>query len=263
MNSGIQDSFNLAWKLALVQKKLAPYSLLNTYNEERLPVIAEMLNKTTKILSKTFGGKASNEAWDRAGGLLQLGVNYRWSSIVLDERKQAELAEDADFADFDFGEAPADAEPEDMDSYGALANGVLRAGDRAPDSPGLLLLSKTIQTPSQPSRLFEVFGSSYHTVLIFDQALNQCASILKALALCPAETVRSVVVVSQGKQAPAQSRGADFVFEDREKHAHDVYALGDNWGVVVVRPDGVIGGILDGVEGVAGYFMGIFGAMRR
>ncbi|KAF4609916.1 hypothetical protein D9613_010247 [Agrocybe pediades] len=58
LNSGIQDSFNLAWKLALVLKGLAPESLLDTYNEERLPVIAEMLNMTSTILKKTFENKS-------------------------------------------------------------------------------------------------------------------------------------------------------------------------------------------------------------
>lgn len=263
MNSGIQDSFNLAWKLALVHKKLAPYSLLKSYNEERLPVIAEMLNRTTKILNKTFGEKASKEAWNRAGGLLQLGVNYRWSSIVIDERKQAELAEDAEFADYNFGKDPAEAEPEDMDSYGALADGVLRAGDRAPDSPGLRLLSTAHKTSSKTSRLFDVFGPSYHTVIIFEQALYKCAAILKVLSLCPAGTIRSVVIVNRGKKAPPTCKGVDFVFEDGEGHAHKVYALDEKWGVVAVRPDGVIGGILGGEDGLSDYFARIFGMRRK
>ena len=43
MNTGIQDSFNLAWKLALVVK--GP-RLLDSYSEERIPVIAEMISQT-------------------------------------------------------------------------------------------------------------------------------------------------------------------------------------------------------------------------
>ncbi|KAJ3822704.1 monooxygenase [Lentinula raphanica] len=37
MNTGVQDSFNLAWKLALVHKGLAPQSILETYSSERTP----------------------------------------------------------------------------------------------------------------------------------------------------------------------------------------------------------------------------------
>ncbi|KAJ3490071.1 hypothetical protein NLJ89_g11468 [Agrocybe chaxingu] len=48
LNTGVQDAFNLGWKLSLVTKGLSPASLLETYNDERLPVVAEMLNITTE-----------------------------------------------------------------------------------------------------------------------------------------------------------------------------------------------------------------------
>ena len=37
MNTGLQDAANVAWKLALVIKGQAKESLLNTYQQERLP----------------------------------------------------------------------------------------------------------------------------------------------------------------------------------------------------------------------------------
>ena len=46
MNTGIQDGYNLAWKLAMVVKGKASLEILNTYNEERLPN-ARILTKTT------------------------------------------------------------------------------------------------------------------------------------------------------------------------------------------------------------------------
>lgn len=46
MNTGIQDGYNLAWKIALVLRGQADEKLLETYNEERLPN-AENLLKTT------------------------------------------------------------------------------------------------------------------------------------------------------------------------------------------------------------------------
>ena len=46
MNTGLQDAYNLAWKLALVTKGHAAPALLETYHEERNPV-AEILLKTT------------------------------------------------------------------------------------------------------------------------------------------------------------------------------------------------------------------------
>lgn len=46
MNTGIQDGYNLAWKVAMVLKGKASEKLLETYNEERLPN-AKMLLRTT------------------------------------------------------------------------------------------------------------------------------------------------------------------------------------------------------------------------
>jgi hypothetical protein len=57
MNTGIQDGYNLAWKLAWVLTGRSSTELLNTYNEERLPN-AEQLTKTT---DRFFGLVASPE----------------------------------------------------------------------------------------------------------------------------------------------------------------------------------------------------------
>ena len=46
MNTGIQDGYNLAWKLAMAVRGSANEKILETYNEERLPN-AETLLKTT------------------------------------------------------------------------------------------------------------------------------------------------------------------------------------------------------------------------
>ena len=57
MNTGIQDGYNLAWKLALVLNGKTSGELLNTYNEERLPN-AKTLTQTT---DRFFGLVASPE----------------------------------------------------------------------------------------------------------------------------------------------------------------------------------------------------------
>jgi 3-(3-hydroxy-phenyl)propionate hydroxylase len=46
LNIGLQDAVNLGWKLALVIKKSAPASLLDTYHSERHPVAARVLQTT-------------------------------------------------------------------------------------------------------------------------------------------------------------------------------------------------------------------------
>ena len=46
MNTGIQDMINLGWKLAMVVKGQASPALLDTYEEDRLPVIRGVVSKT-------------------------------------------------------------------------------------------------------------------------------------------------------------------------------------------------------------------------
>lgn len=52
MNTGVQDAFDLAWKLAYVHKGWAPDDLLDSYGADRRPV-AEHLVETTNRFFKT------------------------------------------------------------------------------------------------------------------------------------------------------------------------------------------------------------------
>lgn len=51
MNTGVQDAFNLAWKLALVVAGTAPESLLESYSQEREPVARGVLALTDNMMS--------------------------------------------------------------------------------------------------------------------------------------------------------------------------------------------------------------------
>jgi 2-polyprenyl-6-methoxyphenol hydroxylase and related FAD-dependent oxidoreductases len=51
MNTGIQDGYNLAWKLAQVLKANAGARLLDTYNEERLPNAHRLLQTTDRFFA--------------------------------------------------------------------------------------------------------------------------------------------------------------------------------------------------------------------
>ncbi len=61
LNLGIQDAFNLGWKLAATVKGWAPEGLLDTYHTERHPVAAAVLENTraqTELLSPEPGARA-------------------------------------------------------------------------------------------------------------------------------------------------------------------------------------------------------------
>lgn len=49
MNTGIQDAYNLAWKLAFVIKGFAKPALLDTYQDERYPLAKALLRNTTAM----------------------------------------------------------------------------------------------------------------------------------------------------------------------------------------------------------------------
>ncbi|KAF8075005.1 FAD binding domain-containing protein [Lyophyllum atratum] len=229
MNSGVQDSFNLGWKLALVLRNLAPASLLQTYSEERIPVIKEMLDRTTEIQKRTFTEKG-DAPWARSGGLLQLGINYRWSSLVVDERR----AQTSKLRHL---------EKEILNAYGEQATG-------RPDASDMVDLSTT---PHSTGRLFKIFGPAYHTVLMFTSAHEQCAILIQSLSQYPQGTVRSAVIVRRGHAVPTQCQGAGIVLEDLGGHAHEAYGAENGWGLVIV------GAIVSGLAGLHKYFEGIFG----
>ncbi|MBA2703157.1 MAG: FAD-dependent monooxygenase [Blastocatellia bacterium] len=105
MNTGIQDAYNLAWKLALVLKHSAQPQILDTYNEERLPN-AKRLTATTDRMFNLAAGKdwfvglirttifpplakyiLSIEAVRKKFFILisQIGISYRAGSLSLHE----------------------------------------------------------------------------------------------------------------------------------------------------------------------------------
>ena len=101
MNTGLQDAYNLAWKLALVIKRTSHEGLLDSYEEERLPVANQLLRGTdrafsmivsdrmisrilrTKVIAKVAGFAMR---FDRIRKLAfrtisQIGIQYRASSL--------------------------------------------------------------------------------------------------------------------------------------------------------------------------------------
>src|SRR5690606_40870413 len=54
LNTSVQDAWNLGWKLAAVLAG-APDALLDTYEAERRPVAAGMLEMSTRLLGQEIG----------------------------------------------------------------------------------------------------------------------------------------------------------------------------------------------------------------
>lgn len=101
MNTGIQDGYNLAWKLALVLNGRSSAEILNSYNEERLANAIRLL-KTTDRMFQLGAGEEWFTSWVRVhifpyvANLLtkmdfvkravfplvsQIGINYRDAAL--------------------------------------------------------------------------------------------------------------------------------------------------------------------------------------
>jgi 2-polyprenyl-6-methoxyphenol hydroxylase-like FAD-dependent oxidoreductase len=171
MNIGIQDAFNLAWKLALVGGGASP-ALLDSYEAERRPIDEAVLRQTdratrmvalhgpvTRFIRDHLIALAAQipAVVEKLGeGISGIAVNYRHSPIVAEH---------------------------------ALGAAGPHAGDRAPDA--LVADPKT----GGSRRLFELFGHHRHVLLMVGQggappALPQCGQ--------PPIIVRRVAAAASG-----------------------------------------------------------------
>jgi len=96
LNTSVQDSYNLGWKLAAVVAG-APVSLLDSYEDERRPIAAGMLGLASKLLDAAKRGEMR-----RGREVQQLDLGYPDSPLALEQPERG---------------------------------GRLLAGDRAPDAP--------------------------------------------------------------------------------------------------------------------------------
>ncbi|VDB82632.1 unnamed protein product [Peniophora sp. CBMAI 1063] len=231
LTSGVMDVRNLSWKIPLVCKGLAPPSLLDTYSEERVPVVGEMLKITTKLATATFKVNPDPDAFKRPANLGQLGVHCRWSSIVYDGLRVGEVQFESTNL------AP-------MSTYGGDEGTRVQAGDRAPDAPGL------VGTQGETS-LFNIFHVGRHTALIFDPS---CAAAVHAVVdKYPKECGIDVVVVM-----PKGSEKQEDAFVDSQGHAAHGYGVEAGVAVAIVRPDGVVGALLKAEDDADLYFSRVF-----
>ena len=220
MNTGIQDAYNLAWKLALVERGLSDESLVDSYQAERHPVGVQLL-KTTDRLFSAFGGqnplarlargrvapllasRVLTRPWVRQrfiGLLAQLRLHYPDSSLN---------AEDGS----GWRDAPA-------------------PGDRAREADVII--------DGRQGRLHEVFRGTHHTVLLFTglddearPAVEVCRIAEQIAQDYPGLVKARVVAAERFDDHPA-------ALNDPTRSAHRQYGVASAC-AFVVRPDKYIG----------------------
>ncbi|MFJ3877599.1 FAD-dependent monooxygenase [Streptomyces sp. NPDC090077] len=220
MNTGIQDAWNLAWKLSLAVAGEAHPRLLESYDAERRPVGEEVVGRTVRHATQGFGADGA----DPAAIVLreaQLLVGYPGSPVVGPDRG---------------------------------TSGGPRPGDRAPDCGGL-----AGEVPHYPLRLFDLLRDREHVLLLHtDGAPDSYVPALAAVADgVPAGRLTAYAVLSEGGTAPA---GAAWpVYRDGRGEFARAYGVRGP-AAFVVRPDGYLGARLEppAAEGLAAYLAGVF-----
>ncbi|CDO77544.1 hypothetical protein BN946_scf184912.g43 [Trametes cinnabarina] len=242
LNTSIQDSFNIAWKLSLVYKGLASSDLLDSVDSERLPVIAQMLATTTALYDRVMADKEAYTAtlgWHDPS-LAQLDVNYRWSPIVYDARGYEGL-DDAGLK---------------ARAYVGYPGQPVHAGDRAPDAPGL------VDASGQKTQLHEIFKPTVHTFLVFSSEAQageaeNIGSIIKTVRTLPEGTFQ-IVLLARGSGPHLQGEGIAS-YTDTEGHAFGTYGIDvAKVAVVAVRPDSYVGAFVYDEAGLRMYFSRVF-----
>lgn len=203
LNTGIQDAYNLGWKLASVVRGDCPRELLESYETERRPIGHWVLNNTHLAATSRFelggrrffilGQKFLMSRWSH------LSVNYRESSIV---------------AQLDSVEDPQS----------------LQAGDRIPDG--------TLQAMniSKKVRVFELLTGTAHHLLVFPSTSEE--DLHQTVSRVASEYRRWIEIHIIG--AETKDWPTDSLWHDPDQKVRKAYAVQAPT-LFLVRPDGYLG----------------------
>jgi 2-polyprenyl-6-methoxyphenol hydroxylase-like FAD-dependent oxidoreductase len=209
MNTGLQDAFNLGWKLALAVAGRATPDLLESYDAERRPVGLDVVTRTSRRMEQAIEGEDRGESADQLEIDSQLGVNYRGSRWV---------AEDV-----------SDAEDRGPD-------GGPRPGDRAPDVDGLRR-----DRAERPLRLAELLRHAGHTLLLYADGTTSPAehgALAEIADSVPRDLVRVYGIAAASTSSGPSAAHERFPWiEDGAGRFRDAYGAAGG-ALYLVRPDG-------------------------
>ncbi len=235
MNTGIQDAFNLAWKLALVVRAAARPDLLDSYDAERRPIARATLDATdaatkrgaaavrlrhplaiglrNQLMSFVSSVELVREKMTQT--LSMLGLGYPESPIVRQDRPSAWSA----------NVAGGDGEHPSLVDWAAFGDG---------PAPG-----------ARVARLFEQRRSPKHSLLLFDGAGATAAGydnldrIARRVRTRYGQNV-DVAVVLPGGRKPSGFAWDGAILDDGDGTLHQYFGARSEC-LYLVRPDGYVG----------------------
>jgi 2-polyprenyl-6-methoxyphenol hydroxylase-like FAD-dependent oxidoreductase len=217
MNAGIQDAWNLGWKIALVARGEAPRGLLDSYEAERLPVGRALLRFTDRLFSIATSTRlpvrtARTYVVPRVAPLLpRLPAPLRAAGF----RRVAEL-------DVGYRRSPA------VEDHRSGLPHRPRAGDRLPDA--------ALRDPDGPTTLHRLVGPPGYHVLLLGSSAAWSPSALDGLRREPGVTVH---LIDRGSAASGLRDVTGETWRRLRAGPASQYA---------VRPDGHLGFRADGTD---------------
>ncbi len=205
MNMGIQDSFNLAWKLSLVLRNGGAPELLDSYEAERKPVDEAVIRQTdrgTRVISLH-------------GSVTRFVRDHLMSLLAQIPAVAEKLGETLSGLAVDYRHSPI------VEEHAAGMVGAA-AGERAPDAP--LVAAKD----GASLRLYDLFAEHRHLLLQLGDGPE---------ALLPTLPRYAEPVFAAHRIVPPGTSGGGFI--DREGVVAKRY--GSAPGVYLIRPDGYVG----------------------
>lgn len=212
MNSGLQDAFNLAWKLALVCQGHCSDRLLDSYQAERRPV-AEMITESGDATDsgQMIRGPARRHQRDTAIRAAFSDPQSRHHEAVA----EAEL-------DIDYADSPI---------VMGDRSGPILPGQRLPDGIGILLAE------GGTGRLYQLADRAGHTALVLGSRVTANAELAEVRRRVEAASdgaiIEAIISIAARPDAPSADVSLDQVAADRFGP--------DGVTLLVVRPDGHVG----------------------
>jgi 2-polyprenyl-6-methoxyphenol hydroxylase-like FAD-dependent oxidoreductase len=152
MNTGLQDAYNLAWKLALVVSGRADVTLLDSYEAERLPVAKQLLDTTDRAFSLIV-----SDSW--LAGLFRTYIVAKLMALAMSRDRFQRLAfRTISQTGIRYPNSPL------VETVGNLSETAPRAGDRFP------WLRLKLQPGGPVEDLFGKLDDRQFNLVVFGQA---------------------------------------------------------------------------------------------
>lgn len=205
MNTGIQDAYNLAWKLALVIKGKAKPVLLDSYQIERYPVIKKVVDQNTyftklALFDENFIPKLQKFSQDLSNG----------NQIEIEKKFGNQLSQ----LDIQYQDSP-------IISYESK---LLPSGQRAPD------------VTVDHATLYRYLSDTQHHVLLFtglnptEKTVENIKFLQKSLENLYPDLIKSHVIHKE------KINGFSHMILDPDEIIHEAYHI-KNPAIYIVRPD--------------------------